>query len=43
MYGISENYYGGEENPIARTGQSNRFSSDFCRDTSGLVIRVLEK
>ena len=43
MYSISENYYRGEENPMARTCQSNRFSGDFYRDTLGLVIRVLEK
>ena len=42
-YGISENYYGVEENPMARTGQGNRFSCDFYRDTLELVIRVLEK
>ena len=42
-YSISENYYGGEENPMARTGQSNRFSGNFCRDTLGLVVRVPEE
>jgi len=42
-YGITDNYYGGEEKNLAGTGQGNRFSGDVCRDTSCLIMRVIEK
>ena len=42
-FGISEEYYGGEENTLVGTGQGNKFSGDVCRDTSYLIIKVLEK
>ena len=42
-YGITDNYYGGEEKNLAGTGQGNCFSGDECRDTSCLIMRVIEK
>jgi len=42
-YRISETFYREDQEPIVGTGQGNRFSGDFCRDTLGLVIRVPEK
>ena len=29
-YGVSDNYYGGECQQLARTGQGNKFSGDMC-------------
>ena len=42
-YGISKSYYGGELDPLAGTGQGNRFLGDVCRDTSCLILKVIEK
>ena len=42
-FGVSEECYGGEENELAGTGQGNKFSGEVCRDTSCLIIKVLEK
>ena len=42
-YGISDQYYGGNEKKMAGTGQGNKFSGDLCRDTSCIIIIVLEK
>jgi len=42
-HGISKRYYGGSENELAGTGQGNKFSGDLCRDTSCMIIKVLEK
>jgi len=41
-YGISEQYYGGEEDQLAGTGQGNKFSGDMCRDISCIIIKVIE-
>ena len=41
-FGISHNYYGGEENRLAGTDQGNRFSGHVCRDTSCLIIKTIE-
>ena len=42
-FGISDFYYGGENDPLAGTGQGNRFSGDVCRDSSCLIIRNIER
>ena len=42
-FGISENYYRGEEKRLAGTGQRSHFSGDVCRDISYLIMRVIEK
>ena len=42
-FGISDFYYGGEDNPLAGTGQGNRFLGDVCRDSSCLIIRDIER
>ena len=42
-FGTSEECYGREENELAGTGQGNKFSGEVCRDTSCLIIKVLEK
>ena len=42
-FGISESYYGGENDRLAGTGQGNRFSGDVCRDSSCLIIRSIER
>ena len=41
-YGISSEYYGGSEKELAGTGQGNKFSGDLCRDTSSIILKVLE-
>ena len=41
-FGISLDYYGGEENRLAGMGQGNRFSGDVCRDTSCLIMKRIE-
>jgi len=41
-YGISEKCYGGSGTELAGTGQGNKFSGDLCRDTSSMIIKVLE-
>ena len=41
-HGISEEYHGGNECELAGTGQVNKFSGDVCRDTSCMIIKVLE-
>ena len=41
-HGISVSYYGGEFDKLAGTGQGNRFSGDVCRDTSCLILKVIE-
>ena len=41
-YGISSIYYGGKDSPLAGIGQGNRFLGDVCRDTSCLILKVLE-
>ena len=40
---ISLEYYEGEENRLARTGQSNRFSGNVCQDTLCLIMKLIEK
>ena len=42
-FGISSEYYGGQNNKLAGTGQGNRFSGDVCRDTSCLIMKVIEQ
>ena len=42
-FGMSSDYYGGEFNQLAGTGQGNRFSGDLCRDTSCLIIKEIER
>ena len=42
-HGVSKECYGGNENELAGTGQRNKFSGDVCRDTSCMIIKVLEK
>ena len=42
MHGISKKYYGGTECELVETGQGNKFSRDIWRDTSCLIIKVLE-
>ena len=41
-FGISNLYYGGELDPLAGTGQGNRFLGDVCRDTSCLILKEIE-
>ena len=41
-YSMSEEYYGGKECQLVGTGQGNKFSGDLCRDTSCMIIKVLE-
>ena len=41
-YGISNQYYGGDEMQLAGTGQGNKFSGDVCRDVSCIIIKVIE-
>jgi len=41
-YGISKTYYRGECDKLAGTGQGNRFSGDVCRDTSCLILKMIE-
>ena len=41
-FGNSNEYYGGEYDQLAGTGQGNRFSGDVCRDTSCLIIKAIE-
>ena len=38
-YGVSNEYYGGEAEELAGTGQGNKFSGHICRDVSCLIIR----
>ena len=42
-YGVSSNYYGGENESLARTGQDNKFSGNMCRDISCLIIKQIEE
>ena len=42
-FGISNHYYGREEEELVSTGQGNKFSGDMCRDVSCLIIRSIEK
>ena len=41
-YGISDDYYGGEYQQLAGTGQGNKFSGDMYRDVSCIIIKVIE-
>ena len=42
-YGVSTDFYGGNEMVLAGTGQGNKFSGDMCRDVSCIIIKVIEK
>ena len=42
-FGISQNYYGGELDNLAGTGQGNTISGNHCRDVSCIIIREIEK
>ena len=42
-YGISEKYYGGEQEKLAETGKENKCQGDMCRHASCLIITQLEK
>ena len=37
-YGISKNFYGGEDEELARMGQGNKFLGNIYRDISCLII-----
>ena len=41
-YGISQQYYGGEEYKLAGTGQGNKFSGNMCREVSCAIMRHTE-
>ena len=42
-FGVSTNFYRGEDENLAGTGQGNKFSGDMCRDVSCLIIKQLEE
>ena len=42
-YGISQDYYRGENAELVGTGQGNMASGATCRDQSCLVFKLLEK
>ena len=42
-FGISNQSYGGIDDPHAGTGQGNIASGDICRNKSCLVIKYIEK
>ena len=42
-FGVSTDFYGGEDENLTRTRQDNKFSRDICRDVSCLIIKQLEK
>ena len=42
-FGTSDFHYGGENDPLAGTGQGNRFSGNAYRDSSCLIARNIER